>query len=163
MAFDLAILEADGNGGDLMLVGNDLAVVFDIENMPYIALFGGNVKQSTETRPTEQSFDYWANSLFYLSEKTVQFNSTFEKTLLTTELTSEGRVILENAMKTDLQFIVDMGYKVEVAVEIAATDRINSSIKITKPTGGGVITIIKFKKQLNGDFFIQDFNNDFFV
>lgn len=164
MAFDLAIVEADGNGGDVVLLGNDLAVVFDIENMPYLAMFGGNVKQDTQPVVTEeQSFDWWANNLFYQSEPKVQFNSKTERAFSQVELTSEGRIIIEEAVKTDLKFIADMGYKVEVEVEIPGLDRLTISIRLTKPTGGGQITIINYRKKTDGDFFILDFNNDFFV
>ncbi|HYG50090.1 MAG TPA: hypothetical protein VD905_04260, partial [Flavobacteriales bacterium] len=65
--------------------------------------------------------------------------------------------------KSDMKFISDMGYKVEVEVTLPGLDRLTINIKITKPAGGGVITIVNYRKKSDGDFFILDFNNDFFV
>ena len=56
--FDLALFET-GNGGDYNFTGKDLAVVNGTENMPYIAMFGGNIEASTQNNiGEEQSIDY---------------------------------------------------------------------------------------------------------
>lgn len=164
MAFDLAIFEANGNGGDILLLGNDLAVVNDIENMPYLDMFGGNVKESTKSNTVkEQSFDYWANNLFYFSQPELQFNSETERTYDLVALDSNGRIVLEDAVKIDIANFKKMGLNSEVKVIIPELDRLTTEIKITKPEGGGMISVVNYKKQSNGDFFIMDFNNDFFV
>ena len=61
--FDLAVIE-NGNGGDIQVFGNDLAIVNGIENMPYLGMFGGNLEQSTvDNEVTEFSLDWWGNDL----------------------------------------------------------------------------------------------------
>lgn len=160
--FDLAIVES-GNGGDYQLMGNDLAVVFGTENMPYLAMFGGNVEASTENNIVQdQSLDYWGNTLLMNANQPIQFNSTVERTLKNTPLTSAGRAVIENAIKADLKFIVDMGIPISVKVSIPATDRIDVELTITLPRKTKV-TIINFRKRTeNGDFYLFDFNDDFF-
>jgi hypothetical protein len=59
--FDLAIIET-GDGGDYQLKGNDLAVVNGSENMPYIAMFGGNIEATLNNIVQDQSLDYWGNT-----------------------------------------------------------------------------------------------------
>jgi hypothetical protein len=76
---DLAIIET-GNGGDLQLVGNDLAMVNGIENMPYLGMFGGNIEESTVNKVEKlQSFDWWGNNLLMPGNQSIQFNSSFGK------------------------------------------------------------------------------------
>lgn len=163
MFIDLAIIET-GNGGDLQLVGNDLAVVTGVENMPYLGMFGGNVEAVTTNRIQDaQSFDYWQNNLFMPNNQSVQFNSIVEKTLNTTPLTSAGRVIIENAIKKDLEFLTSAGALLEVTVTIVSTDRINVTLKVQQPLSAEKVTIINFKKKADGDWYIFDFNNDFFL
>lgn len=163
MAFDLAIIET-GNGGDIKIEGQDVAVVRSIENMHYLAMFGGNVEESTTTKIyVAQSFDWWANNLLMLANPAIQMNSIVERTLNTTPLTSAGRVLIENAIKKDLEFFQAEGATVEVTVEIVSTDRINVTLKITQSGSQEKIRVINFKKQSDGDWFILDFNNDFYL
>jgi phage gp46-like protein len=160
---DIALFET-GNGGDLLLKGSDLAVYDGIQNMPYLAMFGGNVEQDTRNRVTEeQSFDWWGNNLLMPSNQSIQFNSQTERVINTTALTSQGRVLIENAIKADLKFLQDLGAEVSVSVSITATDRIDVNVKIQQPAGGTRIIIINFKKKSNGDFYIFDFNDDFYI
>jgi len=129
---DLEVLESL-NGGDLIKNGNDLAMVFSFENMPYLALFGGNVKESTPTvrKEAQQAFDWWGNSLF-INEPSIQINSLTERTLLSVALTSSGRLIIEEAIKADLEFMREFAI-VKVETEIIATDVIRIAIGLTKP------------------------------
>lgn len=163
MNFDLAISEKDGNGGDLQQLGNDLAVVNGIENMPYLAMFGGNREASTGTIPIADAQDYWGNNLFMAGDASIQFNSKTERILNSTELTSAGRVIIENAIKDDLQFLEPQA-KITVVVTIEATDRLRVSIRIELSLQPIRMIIINFKKSTSdGDFFISDFTDDFLV
>jgi hypothetical protein len=159
--FDLAVIET-GNGGDLQLIGNDLAVVGNIENMPYLGMFGGNVEQSTTDTLVADSKDWWGNGLLMKSNPSIQFNSTVERVINKTALTSSGRVVIENAIKNDLQFLLPQA-TITVSVSIVATDRLNVNIKIVLDNQNEQITIINFKKSSDGDFFIMDFNNDFLL
>jgi hypothetical protein len=96
------------------------------------------------------------------ANQAIQFNSTVERTLKNTALTSAGRAVIENAIIADLQFIVNMGIGIKVSVSIPATDRIDVSLTITLPTRTKV-TIINFRKRSdNGDFYLFDFSDDFF-
>ncbi|MCE3278022.1 MAG: hypothetical protein K0S44_213 [Bacteroidetes bacterium] len=162
MSFDVAVIETL-NGGDVQIKGSDLALVFGLENMIYLAMFGGNVEQSTEAEVPVQSFDWWGNRLLFRDTPSAQFNSETERTLNNTPLTSAGRVTIENAIKKDLEFLEDFGATVEVKVSIVATDRINVSIRVVFEAKGEKIIIINFKKKADGDFFIADFNNDFYL
>lgn len=166
MIFDLAIIET-GNGGDIQLLKNDLAVVQGIENMPYLAMFGGNKEQSTENvnanQPVPaQSFDWWGNNLFMQGDQSIQFNSKVEKILNTTPLTSAGRVLIENAIKKDLEFLEEIA-TITVVVTIVATDRIDINIEIKQTNNDQKVIIISFKKSADGDWFLFDFNDDFNV
>lgn len=159
--FDLAIFET-GAGGDYMFNGNDLEVVNGTENMPYLAMFGGNVEASTQNNVVEeQSQDYWGNTLLMNANQPIQFNSIVERTLKNTPLTSAGRAIIENAIISDLQFIVDMGIPITVQVRIVATDRIDVTLTITYPSKVNV-KVLNFRKHaVSGDFYLFDFNDDF--
>lgn len=159
---DLALIDTR-NGGDLQLVGNDLATVFGIENMPFLAMFGGNIEQSTEDNiVTEKSFDWWGNTLLMNGNQSIQFNSLTERILNSTPLTSQGRITIENAMKKDLEFLSPVA-TVDVSVTIVATDRINVAIKVLQVDNTTKVTIVNFRKLANGDFVFDDFNDDFFT
>lgn len=160
---DLAITEQNNNGGDLILSGNDLAMVFGIENMPYLAMFGGNPGYSTKSKVTEeQSFDWWGNNLLMRGNPSAQFNSLTEYTLRNVVLNSAGRIQIEEAIKKDLAFLSEMA-TVSVDVSIISVDAIKIEIKIKQNTGGTTVKIINLRKTLDGDFSITDFNDDFFV
>ena len=159
--WDLAITET-GNGGDLILQGNDLGVVNDIQNMPYLGMFGGNVEESTTSIKSADSKDWWGNDLLMKANQSIQFNSTVEKILNTTELTSQGRSIIEDAIKNDLQFLAPQTIII-VTVTIVATDRINVNIQVKVGVDDIKIIVMNYRKQASGDWFLLDFNNDFFL
>lgn len=162
MYWDVAIVET-GNGGDLQLVGNDLGVVNGIENMPYLAMFGGNVEAVTGGAVvTADSKDYWGNNLLWPGDGAIQWNSIVEKTLNTTALNSAGRAVIEAAIKTDLKFLEKQA-KITVSVTIVSTDRINVRLEIKQNSGGQQVTVINYKKSNDGDFWILDFNDDYNV
>lgn len=158
---DLAIIETN-DGGDVQLKGSDLAMIFGIENQPYLALFGGNIEQLPSIKNPEQSLNYWGNDLLYFSDTAMQFNSFTEISFDTVPLTSSGRVQLENAMKRDLDYLKKLNAIFTVSVTIVSTDRIDTIIKITQGKDTSIV-IINYKKKADGDFFIFDFNNDFNV
>lgn len=130
---DLKLIET-GEGGDLVLMGNDLVITNGLHNMPYLGLFGGNPEQSTNGPkiPDEQAFDYWGNNLFYANEKVRQFNSSFERRCKEVSLTSYGRLQLENAIKSDLSFMSSFAI-VSSDVTIVGSNRIRIDIKIEEP------------------------------
>lgn len=129
---DLQVIET-GNGGDLIKNGNDLALVYSFENMPYLAMFGGNKEAVTRPRlPTEQAFDWFGNSLFFINDQSIQFNSLTEKALDEIPLTSSGRILIENEIKKDLQFMQAFA-EITVKTSIPATDTLLINIKIQEP------------------------------
>lgn len=128
---DVKVYET-GNGGDIMILGNDLESCFSFENMPYLGMFGGNVEQVTSQvgQNDEQRFDYWGNA--FQSENS-QFNSITENRLITTPLTSEGRTLIENAVKADLFFMKAFSV-IFVVVRIISNDWLNISILVQEPS-----------------------------
>lgn len=162
MFWDLSIVES-GNGGELQLVGNDLAVVNGLENMPYLGMFGGSIDQVTKSNITEErSLDYWANNLLMANNPSIQLNSLTERILNTVNLTSSGRQLIENTIKEDLKFLSDLA-DIEVSVTIVSTDRIDVKLRIKQFNASTRIIVINFKKSTDGDFWILDFNDDFLV
>jgi len=130
---DLQLVEA-GNGGDLFLLGNDLAQVQGFENMPYIGLFGGNVEQSTPvTRvANEQDFSWWGNALLMPNLSTQQFNSQTERLLNNISLTSGNLPAIQNAVVADLQFMQPFAI-IDVTVSIISVNTVKIAISIKEP------------------------------
>src|SRR4051812_18891907 len=118
---DLQLLET-GNGGDVNKKGKDLSVIYGFQNMPYLAMFGGNVQSSTPGKrlPTEQASDWWGNALL-TNDIGHQMNSETERALMTTLLTSSGRLKIEQAVKKDLSFMKEFA-EVTSDVSIINTD-----------------------------------------
>lgn len=159
--WDIAIVESGGYG-DFTLNGNDLAVFKGLENAIYLAMFGGNLEADTKPQRQKgvQAFDYWGNTLLFSQLPKAQFNSLTERTLNNTELTSQGRVTIENAIKNDLSFLPNLN----VSVSIVSTDRINVSVRTILPNGTEAVGSFAFVyNPLTGDFDLTDFDfADFF-
>jgi hypothetical protein len=121
------------NGGDLNKINNDVVIAYGWENMPYIALFGGNPQQSTPTERIdgEQNFDWWGNG--YEANPIVQINSETERTLSQVNLNSSGRILIEQAVLRDLNFMTNFA-NVSVDVSIISDDRVQIDIAIIEPT-----------------------------
>lgn len=90
---DIQVLET-GNGGDIFLQGNDLVGVTGVENMPYLGTFGGDP-------------NFWGNDLLFSENETFRFTSETNELLNNVALTSGNRLLIEEAIKRDLQFLVD--------------------------------------------------------
>lgn len=131
---DLLVIE-NGNGGDIKQSGNDLLMQGGFGNMIYLAMFGGNIQGVTKEKlPTEESKDWWGNNLLMPQDASIQFNSLTEKTLMEVALNSSGRIIIEQAVKKDLDFMKSFSV-VTVTVTIPATDKVKINVKITQPEG----------------------------
>lgn len=130
---DLELIET-GDGGDIVKKPKDLSVLFGFENMPYLALFGGNVKQSTPNLrlATEQDFSFWGNNLLHPADSSIQFNSETERALNTVPLTSSGRVLIQQAVQKDLEFMREFA-DVSVEISIIATDVVLIGIRLKQP------------------------------
>jgi phage gp46-like protein len=130
---DLQLIESF-DGGDLIQSGNDLSVIDGLQNMVYLALFGGNIEQSTKDYDeNEERFDYWGNSLLYDNSPDIQYNSETERTLNNVSLNSKGRLFIEQSVNKDLQFIQDFA-NISVSVSILGVDRVQISVVLTQPT-----------------------------
>lgn len=119
------------NGGDLVKNPKDLALVFGFENMPLLAMFGGNVEENTATeRVANQAYqDWWGNNLLFPKNAIRQFNSDTERTINTVALNSSGILQIEEAIKRDLAFMTQFA-KIQVQVRLTNVDRIAIGIKI---------------------------------
>tara|TARA_R110000803_G_scaffold38124_1_gene82286 strand:+ start:312 stop:836 length:525 start_codon:yes stop_codon:yes gene_type:complete len=173
MIADLNIIER-GNGGDARLIGRDLYMNSGWENMPYLAMFGGNVEQDTAERNAgEQVFDFWANTMISAEDPDKQFNSQTERRLMNVPLNSAGRISIEQAIKADLKFMQAFA-AVSVETAITGPDRLEITIKVIKPNqlseqiyiylwDGllGTIELVSLTGIL-GDF-NNDFNDDFYI
>jgi hypothetical protein len=122
------------DGGDFVMKRNDISVIEGFENMPYIGMFGGNPGFSTPSRRlrSQQNFDFWGNEVFAANNLSLQFNSNTEHALNTIPLTSGGRILIEQAVKRDLQFMRPFA-RVGVAVTISGVDRLIIAVRIIQP------------------------------
>lgn len=129
-----ALLVENGDGGELVKKANDLAVIYGFQNMVYLALFGGNVKQSTPIQriETEQDSSWWCNNLLMQEDPSIQFNSETERALNTIPLTSSGRVLIQQAVENDLAFMKDFA-TVVVNVTLLGLDKIALGIRLIEP------------------------------
>jgi len=129
---DLRLVET-GDGGDLVLRGNDVEMISGLQNMPYIAMFGGNPEQSTVgAKNTEQAFDFWGNFLINPNDQPIWFNSLTERLLDTISLSPITRIEIQETVKKDLEFILKFA-QVSVEVFLISVDRIRIEIKIQEP------------------------------
>ncbi|NRA92522.1 MAG: hypothetical protein HRU26_07525 [Psychroserpens sp.] len=122
------------DGGDLVLKGNDLEGTDSILNHPYIALFGGNFRQSTEDvgDQDETRYDWWGNDTILRNQISTQINSSFERSLNEIPISSEGISLLEDIVLKDLSFMSDIA-DVSVSITALSSNSIKVSISIKKP------------------------------
>lgn len=130
---DIELVETN-NGGDLVKNAKDLSIIDGFENFPYLAMFGGNVEESTPVTRFEnqKAYDFWGNNLLWPGDSSIQFNSNTERALNTIPLTSEGRVLIEEAIQSDLEFMKPFA-NVIIKTEIIATDKIILGIRLLEP------------------------------
>lgn len=129
---DVAIVETN-NGGDFVKRARDLATIEGFQNMPYLALFGGNTKASTPSKrlSNEQAFDFWGNTL-EKNNPDVQFNSNTERVLNEVHLSSSSRLTIAQAIKDDLKFMAPFA-KAKVAVSIISDDKAVLGVRLLQP------------------------------
>ena len=129
---DINLFES-GSGGEMRILNSDLLMAETIYQTIYLALYGGNVEQSTTSEETdlEENFDYWGNQLFYSNNPDKWFNSQTERVLSTVALNGEGRKLIEDAVNADLQFLNNV-VNFEVEVNIAANNKAEIIIAISE-------------------------------
>jgi hypothetical protein len=130
---DLKIVETF-NGGDIVKTTKDFVIIYGLGNMPYLALFGGNVAANTPNQrvASEQNSDWWGNELLMSEEPGLQFNSDTERALMNIPLTSSGRAQIQQAVARDLRFMKEFA-RVGVSVAIIATDVVRIGIRVEEP------------------------------
>jgi hypothetical protein len=131
---DLTIYET-GSGGDFYLNGSDLSTTqAGLFEMVYMAWFGGNPEADTTGNeiPSEIREDWFGNALIFNNEKSIQFNSQLERALITTALSSAGRISIEEAAKADLEFMSEIA-NIDVSVSILSDDKISIFVSMTEP------------------------------
>ena len=120
---DLQIVET-GNGGDLVFENGDISLVSEVYNQPFLAHFGGNKEASTPDYTT----DFWGNIFLQGNE---QMTSSFERMLNETELSSSGRLKLENTAEEDLEYLNGFADTTS-QVSITGVDKIELQETITE-------------------------------
>ncbi len=129
---DLSIYET-GNGGDLAVLSNDLALGDVLLQTAYVSMFGGNVEADTlGNEPTDEiRLDWWGNSLLFPNGSPQQFNSQTERALKNNPLTSNGRVAIQLAAQNDLANLSNFA-TVSVTVNILSTNSVQIVVQLTQ-------------------------------
>lgn len=124
-------LKEEGNGGEVIYEDFDLTVIFGLENLIYLALFGGNPGHSTplDRGENEQLFDYWGNTFLDTDQ---QFNSETEHRISNVALNSQGRAKIEESANKDLEFMSDFA-EASAEVIIESESRTSINIQIDQP------------------------------
>lgn len=115
---DIGLFET-GSGGDFLILNNDLLLTESLHQQFYIAMFGGNIQESTKSSylESEERFDYWANDLFWKEKPTKQFNSQTERALKNNALNSSGRLAIIRAINNDLEYLSSViDFSVDVSI-----------------------------------------------
>jgi phage gp46-like protein len=130
---DVLIYES-GNGGDISISGNDIALTEQLFQQIYLRLFGGNVEAVTKgNEPAgEVRNDWWGNSLFFSQDQGKQFNSVTEKTLNETALNSAGRLKILTAVERDLSGM-EQWASTTVDVLIASANKVVIVVQLSQP------------------------------
>ena len=106
----------------------------------YALILGGNVEASTTGAepPREKRSDFWGNSAFYQNSPEKWLNSSFEKAINTIELSTVGRVKLEQSLNDDLKRLKIYG-NLNATVFISGPNRIIANIALEDV---GVFTLV---------------------
>lgn len=129
---DFSIYESS-NGGELLLINDDVNLADTLLQVVYIALFGGNVEAETlgNEKPNQIRNDWWANDLLFSDFKERQMNSLTERTLREVPLSSSGRIQIQNSVQEDLRFLQSV-VDVKVEVKIINNHRVDIYVKLNR-------------------------------
>jgi len=127
---DIMIYES-GSGGDISLKNDDIVTIAGLTNQVYLALFGGNIEQSTSEELDDLTIreDYWGN--FYFEEEN-QFNSIYEKTLRTITLNTNGLSILKDAAESDLEYLKQYA-EITISISIIGLNKVQLIVSLLEP------------------------------
>jgi len=133
MSKDILLYET-GNGGDILILNNDISLCETLYQQAYLMLFGGNVEANTTGSEIEgqQRDDWWANSLLFGNRKDKQYNSNTERVLDNVVLNTSGRIDIIRAVKTDLNSLKNIA-DISVNAVILNHSKIRINIMLKKP------------------------------
>lgn len=153
---DIGIYES-GNGGEVAIINNDLALGDTLLQQAYICLFGGNVEADTiGNEPADiLRFDWWGNSLLFGNDTARMFNSQTERALKNNALTSNGRVNIERAVNADLTGLQAVA-GVSVAVNIISTDSVQIAVTLSEPGSNQSQTMLLLWDNLKQAVIVQE-------
>lgn len=122
----------DGNGGQLYNKNNDLATTQSLNTLVYLALFSGNIEESTvrDNIIGELNNDWWGNDRNSLSSTWI--NSETERILRGIELNSSSLYEIEQAVKQDTKKLQEYG-TVNIDIEIIGINKVKISVNIEQP------------------------------
>lgn len=137
---DISLFEL-GSGGDFAIVNDDLLMGESLFQQIFLALFGGNIEESTKQfyLETEERFDYWGNTLLWNDVKTKQFNSETERTLRNVAVNSSGRIAVLQAVELDIAYLktvanivpdVQILSRSEIKITIVLSEKSNQQDKL---------------------------------
>lgn len=131
---DIALYET-GNGGDIAIINNDIALGEQLYQQAYLAICGGNVAADTlgNELPTEIRHDWWGNTLIFKDTPVQQYNSQTERALHNNALNSTGRINIAMAVEKDLEYLKTIA-EVSVSVSISSVNRVEILIKLSQPS-----------------------------
>ena len=125
---DIACFET-GDGGDVILRGNDVVLSEGLFTMTYLGLFGGNTEDQQNN--DGMNYGFWGNQLLHSDEANTHQSSETEKTLNQVVLNSQGRAEIAAAIQRDLAFMKDIG-NIEVNVALDRDNKVLLQIKVTE-------------------------------
>lgn len=130
-------LISDGTTGQLEIINGEIETDNSLETPIFISLFGGNVEGVTTSERNEKTVDNldWFGNLFQKNKNREYFNSLTQKTIMEKPLISGNIKFFEQAVLSDLDWLIEDKIAKEITPEITFTD-INSlsiDIVITKP------------------------------
>jgi hypothetical protein len=130
MSKDL-LLYKTGNGGEVLILNNDLNLVETLYQQCFLLLFGGNVEANTTGSELNSQIreDWWGNKLFFNTLKDKQFNSDTERVLTNVVLNTSGRIDIERAVKKDLESLKKIA-NISINVVILSESKIEINITL---------------------------------
>lgn len=133
MSRDILLFE-NGNGGEILVLNNDVALVEILYQQVYIMLFGGNLEANTTGNEIsgQRRDDWWGNSLLFGDDVAKQFNSNTERVLDNVALNTSGRIDIIRAVEADLITLKSIA-NISINVVILSHSKIKIEVKLEKP------------------------------
>lgn len=133
MSKDILLFE-NGNGGEILVLNNDVSLVEILYQQVYIMLFGGNLEANTTGNEIsgQRRDDWWGNSLLFRDDVSKQFNSNTERVLDSVALNTSGRIDIIRAVESDLITLKSIA-NISINVVILSHSKLKIEVKLEKP------------------------------